>query len=179
MEFVGEDEARAFAADVEALGLRTSLQRRATRLDGVEGHADEIFKLVIGVIGGAGALTIGLNSFLRAVTELPKSAEGFVVTLRKFLTILRPRRSTSSLHNSLMLPQINHWLDERHGAGAWSYDPSELKHLQCSWMFTIFAIREQQSGTLHLLAVRGRGDEVVEVPLEWLPSASDPPAKLK
>lgn len=78
------------------------------------------------------------------------------------LRALRGRRIDA--HPSLLCQiRVRDWLDERYGAGAWTYDPDAVQASELG-PTTLFYFTETQSDSEHLLAIKGLDGDVQEIP---------------
>jgi hypothetical protein len=105
----------------------------------------------------------GTNALLKELADLPENWKKLIAKLRG-----KPKLPLA-LHEAFALGPVHSWLDQKYGLGRWRYDPDAVKVTVAAGVFTLFTIREESTGTTHVLAVRD--DVADELPAKYLPAA--------
>ncbi len=147
------------AAGARGLGFEAT---EAEKLALSESAAAEAYKIGVLLIKGG----VGFMAALGAVNEGVKALHELPENLRKLRDKIRPYlRRAVELSPKLQMDAVYQWLNTKYGE-EWSCDLRTVKAKTITTV-TVFVVDEQVTGNRHLLAVEG--DQVEELPLDWLP----------
>ena len=152
--FAARGEREAFVQELAAAGLSEAPPRGIT----FALESADLMTVAVKLAEHGTAIAVTVAALLKVMQDGPAK-------LGAMLHRLRGMPGARELHPALHLDAVNRWLDGRHGAGQWRYDPESIEYKDLAGI-RVLAVREEASGTVHLLRVQGEGVE--PLPSEWM-----------
>ncbi len=155
-------EAHQLADSVRTIGFEITESEREYLAESLGAEAHKFIEVVIHFAPVA-LKGIGATKLLLDTPEMYRK-------LRNKIAPVLGRLKARVLGAKLQFPLVEDWLNRTYGEGKWNVDPSKIE-VKAIADVTLFIVPERRTENLHLLAVDG--DEIEELPLEWLPKDSD------